>query len=315
MNNGSDGGVAQNGMDGSAGGGGGDSGGSGGTGGYSTLQRKKGEMLTSIWENATTIFNYGYAINLNDGCGYTSGRVGFCTGTGDALKVVQCFDTAFGTGSGNLLHKYVPALTALAAKQTMTGQTQGDTSTIDAVGNYINDWKSTVTTAATGTAFDGCQDQIVFTIYVQPTLDLAKKWGLTQALSIAALYDAEINHGQDGIAPMVKLTNDDMGNTAQTPASSPLSLADESSWLQHFIKHRLDVCAADGSWSHSVDRLALYEVQRQAANWDMSAVIVTDAKASKVFMDASLLDSGYPKCNIATDGTVTGDAECTTPAN
>jgi chitosanase len=311
---GSDGGTTQSGSDSGTGGGTSDSGGPN-TSGYSMLQRHKGEMLTSIWENATTIFNYGYAVNLNDGCGYTTGRVGFCTGTGDALKVIQCFDTSFGTGTGNVLHKYVAALQALAAKQTMTGMSQGSTTTLDAIGSYTTDWKSTVTSATTSAKFDDCQDQIVFQIYEQPSLDLAKTWGLTQPLTIAALYDAEINHGQDGVAAFVKLTNNDMGNSAQTPASAPLSLTDESSWLQHFIKHRLDVCAADSSWKHSVDRLALYEAQREAANWDMSAVIVTNAKASQVFMNAALLDSGYPSCNIASDGSVTGDAECTTPAN
>jgi chitosanase len=116
------------------------------------LDKRKAQMLTTLWENDTTVFQYAFARNNGDGYGYTSGRVGFTTGTGDSADVVKCFDAAF-TGAGNLMKKYEAALLALQKKQQSTGQIQPSTSTLDAIGNYVADWKKTATDAATAPAF------------------------------------------------------------------------------------------------------------------------------------------------------------------
>ena len=96
-------------------------------GSLNALQKHKAEMLTSIWENSTTVLQYPYCQNIHDGRGYTSGRAGFCSGTGDAIQVVQCFDAAFGNGSNNPMAKYMPALTTINDRFNTTGQDQAGT--------------------------------------------------------------------------------------------------------------------------------------------------------------------------------------------
>jgi chitosanase len=277
------------------------------------LQRKKTDMLTSIWENGTTVIQYAFSRNLKDGRGYTSGRAGFCTGTGTALLVVQCFDAAVGTGNTNKMHKYLSALSALNDAFQQSGKNQGSTSTLDAIGDYPGDWAATANDAKVGPAFATCQDQIVDKLDYGPAVDAANKWGLTQALTIAALYDAEINHGTDGVASMVKQTNEDTNNGGQTMASAPLSLADESAWLQAFLARRLTTLNNDRNWSSTVDRAAQYEQMRRDADWDLGAQFETNAKAAQMFPNAGYKDSGYPDCIISSSGAVSGDAICTSP--
>ena len=320
----SDGGSSGASSSGGSSGGGSDAGGSGSSdassspdgaasGGMTALQRKKAEMLTSIWENSTTVLQYPYSQNIQDGRGYTSGRAGFCTGTGDAIQVVQCFDQRFGTSAANVMHKYMPALTQINQAFLSTGKDQASTSLLDAVGSYTADWAKSATDATTSPAFDACQDQIVDLLYFTPGIAQAAKWGLSTALTKAALYDAEINHGDDGVAALAKQANTDTGNAAQTPATTPLTLAQESAWLHAFLLRRLATLKADPTWAQAVDRAAEYEALRLAGNFDLGAAIVTDAKAVTMFPGKGYTDSGYPKCTIATAGAVSGDAACTSP--
>ena len=95
------------------------------SGGLTAVQKKKAEMLTSIWENSTTNLQYGYCQDIMDDRGYTCGRAGFCTGCGDLVEVVDCFNKKFGTGPQNLLAKYLPAL-----------KNGDDTPQIDAIGPF-----------------------------------------------------------------------------------------------------------------------------------------------------------------------------------
>ena len=213
--------------------------------GMTALQKKKAEMLTSLWENGTTVLKYAYCENIGDGRGYTSGRAGFCTGTGDALEVLRCFDASFGTGGANKLHKYVPALAAIGDKLVATGHPQADTRAIDAIGPYAADWISSANDPSTAAAFDACQDRITSRLYFEPGLEVAKRWGLTTALAKAALYDAEINHGTDGVEALAKKANADTGNASQTPARAPLPIAAQSAWLQSFLAHRAATLGAD----------------------------------------------------------------------
>ena len=280
-------------------------------GGLTALQKHKAEMLTSLWENSTTVLQYPYCENIKDGRGYTSGRAGFCSGTGDAILVVDCFDKAFGTGANNPLARYMPALVAINDRFESTGNDQGDTSPLDAVGAYCSDWSKATANAATAAAFKGCQDQIAGRLYYEPGLALARRWGLVTALTKAELYDAEINHGDDGVAALVKLANQDVGNAAQKAPAAPLAIADESAWLGAFLLRRLALLGGDPTWADAVDRVTTYEQLRKQGNFDLSGTIRTDAKAVKMYPGQGYKDSGYPDCTIAADGTVTGDAACT----
>ncbi len=279
-------------------------------GGLTSDQKKKAEMLTSIWENSTTVLQYPYSENIGDGRGYTSGRAGFCTGTGDAILVVRCFDAS--TGSVNPMHKYMPALTVLETDFNNTGTDQASTTGLDAVGSWVTDWASSAN-GATAAAFKTCQDTVVDQLYYGPAVAQAAKWGFHTALTTAALYDAEINHGEDGVAALIASANTDVGNTAQTPPTAPVALAAESTWLDKFLLRRLATLKADPTWAQSEDRAATYEALRTQANWDLSLAIVTDAKAKTLYPGKGYKDSGYPICTISPAAVVSGDPLCTSP--
>src|SRR5882757_5065800 len=50
---------------------------------------------------------YKYIEDIGDGRGYTAGIIGFCSGTGDMLELVQHYRDL---KPGNILAKYIPAL-------------------------------------------------------------------------------------------------------------------------------------------------------------------------------------------------------------
>ncbi len=264
-------------------------------GGMEALAKHKAEMLTSIWENGTTVLQYGYCENIKDGRGYTSGRAGFCSGTGDALLVVKC------AGAASKMAKYLPALEKINQQFEATGNDQASTTPLDAVGKYCVDW----TASAADDAFRACQDQVVAQLYFEPALAQAKKQGLTTALAKAALYDAEINHGDDGVAAFVAKA------AAAAPASGARTLDQESAWLQAFLSARLAALKADPTWADAVDRVATYEQLRRDKNFDLTQKIETNAKAKTLYPGQALKDSGYPDCVIEPTGGVSGDAICT----
>ena len=227
-------------------------------------QKAVAEALTSIWENDTPKLDYAYSENINDGRGYTSGRAGFCTGTGDAIQVIDCYDKLRTAANGNVMAKYMPALTTINNQYNSTGQDQGDTSLLDAVGNWVTDWGASYNTTATQADFKSCQDQISDLLYYTPAMQAATKYGLTTALTRAALYDLWINQGDD---TLVKQTNSALGVSGMIGVGNSVT---EDQWLQKLIELRRDLLAGDKTWADSVDRVAGYEKARRRANWDLS---------------------------------------------
>lgn len=275
------------------------------------LQKLKAEMLTSVWESSSTVLKYEASMNINDGRGYTSGRAGFCTGTGDAVLVVECFDKSVGIGAQNRMHKYAAAMQTLATAFHTTRVSQSSTRTLDAIGNYNDDWARSANEPATKAAFRACQDAVVSKLYYDPTLALAKRWGLTSPLALAALYDANINHGEDGIKALIAQANSDVGNTAQATATTSLSAADESLWLEKFLWRRIVLLRGNATWSMAVDRVALYEQLRRDGHWMLDRTIVTNVKAQRLYPNQGFKDCLYPACTIDPTGSVTGDPICT----
>jgi chitosanase len=267
------------------------------------MTRKKAEMLTSIWENGTTILQYEYCENIDDGRGYTSGRAGFCTGTGDAMLVIQCM------GDEAKTKKYLLALGKLNDKFLATEDNQADVSTIDAVGDYCADWKADAASAK----FHTCQDSVTETLYVQTALAQMSKHGLTSALSYAALFDAEINHGNEGKQGVEAMATQATAKAAATIPGIAAAGDDEDKWLEAFLAIRIGIIGADPTWADAVDRVAMYEQLRRDGNFDLSKPLVTTAHASTVWPGHDYKNSGYPKCTIAADGSVTGAADCTDP--
>ncbi|TSC25026.1 chitosanase [Corallococcus sp. Z5C101001] len=273
----------------------------GGTG-LTANQKKVAEALTSIWENDTPTLDYAYSENIHDGRGYTNGRAGFCTGTGDAIQVVQCYRALRTEANGNRLSKYWSALTVINNRFLSTGQSQASTAELDAVGGWTTDWAASFNTAATKADFKQCQDQVSDALYYTPIMNEAAKWGLTQALTKAALYDAAINHGEDGARDLIRKANTALGNSAQVAPVIGYNGITESAWLQKFLEKRRDVLAGDSTWADAVDRVAAYEKQRRLGNWDLGTALRNDVRARDCW-GTTYPSSGYTVRAINPDGT------------
>ena len=192
--------------------------------------------------------------------------------------------------------KYMPALTTINDKYMSDGQDQGDTSLLDAVGNWVNDWGASYNTAATRADFKECQDQISDLLYYTPAMQAATQVGLASALSRAALYDMWINQGDD---TLVKQTNGALGVTATIGVGNAVT---EDQWLQKFLELRRDLLAGDATWKTSVDRVAGYEKARRRANWDLSQPVDSAVKATECWPSGGYQDSGYTSWLINPDG-------------
>jgi chitosanase len=270
--------------------------------GMTANQKKVSEALTSIWENDTPTIDYAYSENIWDGRGYTSGRAGFCTGTGDAIQVIQCYVNLRSAANGNLMAKYMPGLTTINNRFLSTGQSQASTAELDAVGNWVADWGASYNNTATRADFKNCQDQVSDKLYYTPAMNEAAKWGLTQALSKAALYDAFINHGEWGAQSLIRSANIALGNSGQVAPAVGYNGITESAFLQKFLEKRRDVLAADSTWIEAVDRVAAYEKQRRRGNWSLGTAVRNDVRARDCW-GTSYPFSGYTVRAINPDGT------------
>ena len=231
-------------------------------------QWDKTQALVSLGENdnPTPSQNYGYAQNIKDGRGYTIGKVGFCTGTGDFVIVAACYNLA---KPGNVLQKYWPGLTYYADQYFTLMANQGTTTEIDKLGSFVAD----VATAAKDPLFTGCQDSVASSEYVAPAADHFTELHLSGALSLGFLYDTELNFGEDddptvngvpgtpGTATMVAKATADYG--AGMPTDFTGKIWEESRWLGFLIQERAVAMSKDSTWKGDVDQIATWEVARR----------------------------------------------------
>ena len=124
---------------------------------------------------------YSYIEDIDDGRGYTAGIIGFCSGTGDMLELVQAYTA---TEPGNPLATYLPALEAVNGTDSHEGLDPG----------FMDAWVA----AAADPVFQAAQDIERDTVYFDPAVAQAKEDGL-RALGQFAYYDAAVMHGFDGM--------------------------------------------------------------------------------------------------------------------
>jgi chitosanase len=159
---------------------------------------------------------YKYIEDIGDGRGYTAGIIGFCSGTGDMLEVVQAYTDA---KPGNVLAKYLPALREVNGTDSHEG--------LDP--NFPADWRK----AASDTAFQNAQDGERDSVYFNPAVQQAKTDGL-RALGQFIYYDAMVMHGPGSDA-------DSFGGirkTAMAKAKTPAQGGSEVTYLNAFLDAR-----------------------------------------------------------------------------
>lgn len=175
------------------------------------------DSIVSAFENSTMVIQYAFIANINDGRGYTAGRAGFTSGTGDMLAVVQEY-TAL--APNNVLAKY------LAALQAVNG-----TSSVRGLDGIVQAWKE----AAQDSKFIAAQDTVNDRLYRQPARKLFVALGAKLPLTKLALYEAGIQHGFGTDYDSVNKIADRATAAAN---GSPISGVDEAKWLQAFLSER-----------------------------------------------------------------------------
>ncbi|GHD88514.1 chitosanase [Streptomyces naganishii] len=190
-----------------------------GTGLDDPAKKEIAMQLVSSAENSSLDWKaqYKYIEDIGDGRGYTAGIIGFCSGTGDMLDLVQLYTDR---RPGNVLAKYLPALRRVNGSDSHDG--------LDP--DYPRDWRK----AAQDTAFQQAQNDERDRVYFNPAVAQGKSDGL-RALGQFAYYDALVMHG-DGDDP-TSFRN--IRKRALRSAKPPAQGGDEVKYLDAFLDARV----------------------------------------------------------------------------
>ncbi|MEU5539577.1 chitosanase [Streptomyces sp. NPDC020362] len=176
-------------------------------------------QLVSSAENSSLDWKaqYKYIEDIGDGRGYTAGIIGFCSGTGDMLDLVQLYTDR---KPGNVLAEYLPALRRVNGSDSHSG--------LDP--DYPKDWRR----AAQDTAFQQAQNDERDRVYFNPAVARGKTDGL-RALGQFTYYDAIVMHG-DGDDP-TSFRN--IRKRALRSAKPPAQGGNETTYLNAFLDARV----------------------------------------------------------------------------
>lgn len=199
--------------------------------------------LVSSAENSSLKWQeqYAYIEDIQDGRGYTAGIIGFCSGTGDMLELVQAYTA---TKADNSLAKFLPALEKVNGSESHEGLGA----------EFETAWKE----AATDQRFQEAQDQIRDKLYFDPAVKQAKADGLS-TLGQFVYYDAIVMHGPgDGSVPMEE-SFPGIREAALTLAKTPSEGGEEVAYLNAFLDERAKVMALEDAH----EDISRVEAQRQ----------------------------------------------------
>ncbi|MDX6309879.1 MAG: chitosanase [Nocardioidaceae bacterium] len=174
--------------------------------------------IVSSNENSTLAWKkqFAYIEDIHDGRGYTAGIIGFCSGTGDMLQLVEAYTR---TEAGNPLARYLPALRRVNGTSSHKGLGPP----------FVNAWKA----AAEDPVFRQAQDLERDRVYFNPAVNRAKADGLG-TLGQFIYYDAIVMHGPgNGDKSFGGIRRSAMAH-ALTPARG----GDETTYLNAFLDVR-----------------------------------------------------------------------------
>jgi chitosanase len=175
--------------------------------------------LVSSAENSSLDWKaqYKYIEDIGDGRGYTAGIIGFCSGTGDMLELVQLYTDR---EPGNPLASFLPALKKVNGTDSHTGLGSAFTSA----------WQK----AASDTVFQTAQNDERDRVYFDPSVSQAKTDGLG-TLGQFIYYDAIVMHGpgNDGTS------FGGIRKRALSNAKPPSQGGNETTYLNAFLDARV----------------------------------------------------------------------------
>lgn len=176
-------------------------------------------QIVSSAENSSLDWKaqYKYIEDIRDGRGYTAGIIGFCSGTGDMLDLVEYYTQV---KPGNVLAKYLPALRKVDGTDSHKG--------LDP--NFTKDWAK----AAQDPEFRKAQDHERDRVYFDPAVKQGKSDGVG-TLGQFIYYDAIVMHGDGGDSTSFR----NIRKRALSKAKPPAQGGNETTWLNAFLDARV----------------------------------------------------------------------------
>ncbi|MFG2429496.1 chitosanase [Streptomyces sp. NPDC048590] len=176
-------------------------------------------QLVSSAENSSLDWKaqYGYIEDIGDGRGYTAGIIGFCSGTGDMLDLVELYTQR---RPDNVLADYLPALRQVDGTDSHDGLDPG----------FPGHWRE----AASDSVFQQAQNDERDRVYFDPAVSQGKADGLG-TLGQFAYYDALVMHG--GGTDSASFGS--IRQRALAQASPPSQGGDEVAYLDAFLDARV----------------------------------------------------------------------------
>lgn len=235
----------------------------------SGILRKEVFALVSSAENSSTDYTeqYAYIEDIGDGRGYTAGIIGFTTGTGDLLEVVERYTEL---KPENELKKYIPALKRVNGTDSHSG-----------LGNaFENDWIS----ASHTNEMIQAQNDILDEQYMSVALQYAKKDGL-RPLGQYIYYDALVMHGSgDGDDCFETIRN-----VALKKEKAPSGGGDETAFLAAFLDAREPVMQMEAAHS-DLSRLTAQRKFLKEQNFSLSLPLEWTMYGEKFSLKAEQVD-------------------------
>jgi chitosanase len=182
------------------------------------VRKEMAMRLVSSAENSTTRWKeqYRYIEDIGDGRGYTAGIIGFCSGTGDMLDLIEYYER---TAPGSRLGAYLPALRGV----NCTGSRRG-------LGGFAEAWRDA---ADHDPLFRRAQDHLRDAMYFEPAVSRAAGDGLGP-LGQFIYYDTIVMHGPGGDP----LSFGGIRSAALKKAKAPARGGNEATYLEVFLDAR-----------------------------------------------------------------------------
>ncbi len=148
---------------------------------YTEKDKLKALAIVHVFETSRPFGDYAACVVLDDGAGISYGINQFTHRSGSLAVVVEKYMKAKGVvGAAVMLEN----LALLRSKSTAAIAKLSANATL----------KKALKTAAVTSEMKKAQEQAAFELYLKPALDLCEKYGFTEPLSLAVIYDSVV-HG------------------------------------------------------------------------------------------------------------------------
>ena len=212
------------------------------------------DQVVSLFENATPVVQYCAIEDIHDGRGYTAGKAGFTTATGDLYQLILKYKNSNPDSPFNRI------------EATLKARADHESPSLEGLEQLPEIWKSVCETQA----FVAAQDELTDQFYKTPALRLQEHFKLKSPLAFLILYDTAIQHG-DGEGP------DSINGVIRKMGDLP---RDEFSFLSKFLVARESVllhpadAATTTAWSESVDRVHALMRLLNARNFELKTPFI-----------------------------------------